>query len=132
MAKYEPPSGYHEILNDGSPDLPENWKILMSEKGRKAYQTPPPRTLILRKRNLLDLQEKGQYKDVDADKLQFSIKYPKRKKNSEHINVDTQLDDQMKVEDEIVPESSSHSVACHTNTENLDDIFDFSAGKTRI
>ena len=38
----------------------------------------------------------------------------------------------MKVEDEIVPESSSHSVAFHTNTENLDDIFDFSAGKTRI
>ena len=83
--EYTPPSGYRVINNDESDRLPANWKLLESNKGRKVYETPPPRTLIQTRKQLSDFQKSGRYLELDPSQVNFLIKQKIPRKTSFHF-----------------------------------------------
>ena len=61
---YYPPPGYQLVEVVTGYKLPKDWKVLESEKGRRVYETPPPRVKIRCRKELTDLQRSGKYKEI--------------------------------------------------------------------
>ena len=77
--EYTPPPGY-KLLTPEHDDLPNDWKLLESDKGRKFYHSPPPRTLIQTRKQLKDYHDRGKFKELDLSKVTFLNKKNQRKK----------------------------------------------------
>ena len=87
---YTPPPGYRVV---GTSDrLPANWKLLESQKGRRVYETPPPRILIQTRKQLSDLQKLGKCLELDPSKVFFLSKQKVERKQTFHILDNRQCD----------------------------------------
>ena len=60
--------------------LPANWRVLESNKGRIVYESPPPRTKIQTRNQLVQHQKAGRFCELDAQKISFLKKLKPRKK----------------------------------------------------
>ena len=77
--EYQPPPGYKLIsLEKDEESLPLDWKLLESEKGRRVYQTPPPRVLIQSRKQLENFQKSGKFLEFQASRAKF-VKKTQRK-----------------------------------------------------
>ena len=95
---YTPPPGYHVVESD---QLPDQWRLLESNKGRRVYETPPPRTLIQTRKQLIDLQKSGKFKDLDPTKAIFVSKQKVQRKKTFQILNKIQCDSIKSKEDKV-------------------------------